>query len=83
MNISIQEKEDLLNRLEKSLDEVRPFLRKDGGDVKLLDVTDDLVVQIELIGTCKSCQMSSMTMKNGIEESIRRNIPAVREVVAV
>ena len=77
-------KEDLHERIEKALDSVRGYLRSDGGDVRVIQIReDDMVVELELLGNCESCSMSSMTMKAGIEEVIKRMVPEIRGVVAV
>jgi len=73
----------MLDRIEAALEKIRPFLLADGGNVKVLEITDDLVVKLELEGACETCPMSAMTMKAGIEEAIKRDIPEVRQVVAV
>lgn len=77
------EKEKLMSRIEETLNTVRPFLQADGGDVELLDIGEDMVVRLKLLGACSHCEISHMTMKAGIEESIRKAIPEVNEVVAV
>ena len=74
---------DLKQRIESALDTMRPFLQADGGDVQLLDVDEQMVVKLKLLGACSSCQMSHMTMKAGIEEGIKRAIPEISSVVAV
>ncbi len=79
----IQEKEELLIRIDKALDDVRPHLAVDGGNVELVDVTEDMVVQIKWMGNCESCNMSAMTMRAGIEQSIRSKIPNIKSVEAV
>ncbi len=76
-------KENLMSRIEATLETVRPFLQADGGDVELLDVSEDMVVKLKLLGACSNCDISHMTMKAGIEESIRKAIPEVSQVVAV
>ncbi len=81
--MSVENKEDLLRRIEEALDSVRPYLLADGGDVKLHELTDDMVVRLELVGSCQSCPMSAMTFKAGLEESIRRAVPEVVKVEAV
>jgi Fe-S cluster biogenesis protein NfuA len=81
--MSVENKEDLLRRIEEALDSVRPYLLADGGDVKLYDLTDDMVVRLELLGSCQSCPMSAMTFKAGLEESIRKAVPEVSKVEAV
>jgi Fe-S cluster biogenesis protein NfuA len=74
---------ELIDRIEKALDSIRPYLRTDGGDVKLLEVTDDMVAKIELLGACGACPMSSMTFKAGVEEAIKRAVPEVSSVEAI
>ena len=80
MNASNQE---LADKVEQALDEVRPYLETDGGNVRVLEVSDDHVVTLELLGACGSCPMSVMTMKAGIEETIKRQVPEIRDVRAV
>ena len=70
-------------RIEEALKSIRPYLEADGGNVELLDITEDNVVLVELQGACKSCSMSTMTMKAGIEETIKRAVPEVTKVEAV
>ena len=73
----------LIQRIEKALDDIRPYLETDGGDVKVLGVDDNNVVMLELLGSCGHCPMSIMTMKAGIEETIKRQVPEVTDVKAV
>ena len=73
----------MIEKIEKALEKIRPFLLEDGGDVRVLEVTDDLVVKLELLGACGTCPMSPMTMKAGVEEVIRREIPEIKGVEAV
>lgn len=73
----------LLERIELALDSIRPYLRTDGGDVKLLEVTEDMVAKIELLGACGACPMSTMTFKAGVEEAIKREVPEITAVEAV
>lgn len=70
-------------RIHKALDELRPFLEADGGDITLEELTQDGVAKVRLHGACSSCSMSPMTMKAGVEESIRRVAPEVKRVEAV
>jgi Fe-S cluster biogenesis protein NfuA len=74
---------DLISRVEDALQQIRPYLEADGGNVSLVEVTPENVVKLELHGACKSCSMSMMTMKAGIEESIRRSVPEIRSVEAI
>ena len=75
--------EELIKRVEESLGAIRPYLEADGGDVKVLEIVDGRKVVLELLGACSSCSMSSMTMKAGIEEAIKKAIPQIEEVEAV
>lgn len=74
---------DLTKRVEDALEQIRPYLQADGGNVSLVEITDDNVVRLELLGACKSCSMSMMTMKAGIEETVRRAVPEIKSVEAV
>jgi len=65
------------------LENIRPALQADGGDVELVEVTDDGVVKVRLVGACGHCPMSTMTLKMGIERTIKEKIPGVKEVVSV
>ncbi len=67
--------------VEAVLDLIRPSLQADGGDVKLVDVSDDGVVTVELQGACKGCPMSQITLANGVERILKDRIPAVKSVV--
>jgi len=69
--------------IESALDEIRPYLKADGGDISLIEVSDDLVVKVELLGACVGCPMSYQTMKNGIEQVVKKAVPGVKEVLAV
>lgn len=67
-------------RVEQALDTIRPYLEKDGGNVKIEEITDGNVVKLKLLGTCASCAMSIMTFKAGLEQAIKKAVP---EIVAV
>jgi len=69
-------------KVEEALGKVRPALQADGGDVELVEVTGD-VVKIRLTGACKGCPMSEMTLKMGIEKHLKKEIPELKEVIAV
>ena len=77
------EKARFLERIENALETVRPHLRVDGGNVEVVDLTDDMQVQIRWTGMCETCGMSAMTLRAGITEAIRGKIPEVREVVPI
>jgi Fe-S cluster biogenesis protein NfuA len=83
MNVLAHDSAELLERVERALDNIRPFLQFDNGDVRVLGITENMVVQVELLGACSTCRMSSMTMKAGVEEALRNAIPAISAVEAV
>jgi Fe-S cluster biogenesis protein NfuA len=70
-------------RVQKALDEVRPYLQADGGDVEFLNLTDDGIVELKLIGACGHCPMSTMTLRAGVERAILRSVPEVKRVEAI
>ncbi len=74
---------DLTKRVEEALELIRPYLQADRGDVTLIEITDDKIVRLELQGACKSCSMSMMTLKAGIEEAIKRAVPEIKAVEAI
>jgi Fe-S cluster biogenesis protein NfuA len=69
--------------VQQALEEIRPMLQADGGDVELVDVTEEGVVSVRLQGACKGCPMSQMTVKNGIERLLMERVEGVTEVVSV
>jgi Fe-S cluster biogenesis protein NfuA len=70
-------------KVESALNKIRPSLQADGGDVELIEVTPDGVVKVKLTGACGGCPMSQMTLKMGIENIIKQEVPEVKEVIAV
>jgi len=73
----------LLERVELALDSIRPYLLADGGNVSIEEITPDNVVKLKLLGSCGSCPMSIMTLKAGIEESIKKAVPEITSVEAI
>lgn len=73
----------MIEEIKKALDLIRPALQADGGDVELVEVTDDGIVKVHLQGACGSCPMSTMTLKMGIERTLKDKVPGVKEVVSV
>jgi Fe-S cluster biogenesis protein NfuA len=71
------------DRVEKALDKIRPMLMADGGNVDLVEVTNDGIVKLKLTGTCGCCPMSQMTLKNGIEKLLKQEVPEIKEVVSI
>lgn len=75
--------EQLQQKVEDALDTIRPYLEADGGNVEVVEITSDSVLKLALRGACRTCSMSKMTMRSGIEETIRRAVPEIREIVAI
>ncbi len=73
----------MIEEVKKVLDMIRPNLQADGGDVELLEVTEDGVVKVKLVGACGHCPMSTMTLKMGIERTLKEKVPGVKEVISV
>jgi Fe-S cluster biogenesis protein NfuA len=74
---------DIEARVETALDQLRPYLMADGGSVRLCRITADMVVELELLGACGTCPMSTMTLRAGIEQAIRRAVPEIARVEAI
>ena len=70
-------------QVETALEKIRPFLQRDGGDIQLIDVTDDGVVKVQLTGACQGCPMSQMTLKQGVERALMKEVPGVKEVQSI
>jgi Fe-S cluster biogenesis protein NfuA len=79
----LEDKTTLLARIEEALDTVRPHLVVDGGDVEVIDITDEMELQIKWVGMCENCSMSAFTLRAGIEDAVRRYVPQVKSVVAL
>ncbi len=78
-----EKKEALIERIEVALNTVRPYLAVDGGNIEVIDVTEEMVVQVKWLGNCKSCSMSTMTMRAGIEAAIIGKVPEITGVEAI
>ncbi|WP_111682328.1 NifU family protein [Winogradskyella tangerina] len=75
--------EELKLNVEKALDEIRPFLQSDGGDINLLSIDDDKLVKVQLVGACTSCSVNQMTLKSGVEMTIKKYAPQIERVINV
>lgn len=75
--------EELKLNVEKALDEIRPFLQSDGGDINLLSIDDGKLVKVQLTGACTSCSVNQMTLKSGVEMTIKKYAPQIERVVNV
>lgn len=71
------------DRIKKALDGIRPYLQADGGDVELVNISKEGIVQVKLMGACSSCPMSQMTLRAGVERALIREVPGIRRVEAV
>ncbi len=76
-------KEELITKVKNIIEQVRPYLQQDGGDINFIELTDDYVVNVELTGACGSCPYSTMTLKNGVESTIRKALPEIKAVEAI
>ncbi|MDL5045696.1 NifU family protein [Oscillatoria amoena NRMC-F 0135] len=74
---------DLTQRIEASLDSIRPYLEADGGNVKVNQVTNDHIVKLEFVGACGTCPMSTMTFKAGVEEAIKKAVPEIKGIEVI
>lgn len=74
---------NIIDKIEGALTKIRPYLEADGGDINLVEVTDKMVVKVKMIGACSNCNVSMMTLKNGVEVAIKRAVPEVIEVIDV
>lgn len=73
----------MLEKVKNVIDEIRPMLKVDGGDVELVEVTTDGLVKLKLLGACGHCPMSIMTLKMGIEKRLKEKVPEIKEVISV
>ncbi len=76
-------KVDLTEKINRSLEELRPFLLADGGDMELVNITDEGIAQVRLLGACSDCSISMMTIKAGLEEAVKKVAPEITGVEAV
>lgn len=72
--------QELVNKVEASLDNIRPYLEADGGNVEVVEITSDLTLKVRLIGACETCPMNITTMKAGIEKQIKKDVPEITNV---
>lgn len=77
------EKAHMLCQIELALDDIRPHLAVDGGDVSVVELTDEMTVVVRWLGACECCSMSNMTMKAGVEQAVKSRLPQIRSVIAL
>ncbi|MBC8755509.1 NifU family protein [Kordia sp. YSTF-M3] len=76
--------EEIKNNVQKALDEIRPFLQSDGGDIRLVGIeNDDTLVKVQLEGACVGCSVNQMTLKSGVEMTIKKHVPQIEKVISV
>ncbi len=75
--------EELKSTVEKALDEIRPFLQSDGGDISLVSIDDDKLVTVKLEGNCVGCSVNQMTLKSGVEMTIKKHAPQIEKVINI
>jgi Fe-S cluster biogenesis protein NfuA len=83
MSTYTTKEQELTQKIESSLDSIRPYLKADGGDVKVMNITPEHVVRLEFVGACSQCSMSTMTFKAGVEAAIRRDVPEIKGIEVV
>lgn len=75
--------QSLIEKVELAIDEIRPYLVADGGDIKVISIDNKNIVNLELLGSCETCPMSPMTLKAGVEETIKKQVPEINGINAV
>ena len=75
--------EELTLKVNEALQEIRPFLQNDGGDIALVSIEDDKIVNVQLMGACVDCSINQMTLKMGVEMTIKRHVPQIEKVVSI
>ena len=75
--------EQLIEKVEAALDEIRPFLQSDGGDITLVSIDDDKFVKVQLEGACVGCSVNQMTLKSGVEMTIKKYAPQIESVISI
>jgi len=75
--------DDIKTRVLTALEKVRPYLQSDGGDIELIEVTDDMTVKVRLTGACHGCPYSMQTLKSGVEQVIKKEVPEIQQVISV
>lgn len=76
-------KQELTDKVNAAIEQIRPFLHADGGDMELVEITSEMVVKVRLMGACSDCSMSVMTLKAGLEDAVRKMAPEIQRVEAV
>tara|TARA_B100000900_G_scaffold69115_2_gene54304 strand:- start:9132 stop:9389 length:258 start_codon:yes stop_codon:yes gene_type:complete len=80
---TLTKNKEVIQKIKNALEEIRPFLEADGGNINFVELTDNWIVKVELTGACSSCSISMMTLKNGVEVAIKNAVPQVKEVIEI
>jgi len=78
-----EKRAELTGKVENVIEQIRPYLQQDGGDIKFIEITDDNIVNVELQGACGTCPYSLMTLKNGVETAVKKAIPEIQSVESI
>jgi len=81
--MTASENKELIGKVKNVIDQIRPYLEADGGNIQFVNLTDDNVVNVKLQGACKSCPMSLMTLKSGVEDAMKKALPEIKSVEAI
>lgn len=81
--MTIENKLELTTKVQNVIEQIRPYLQADGGDIQFIELTDELAVKVELQGACGSCPYSLMTLKNGVEQAVIKAIPEIKSVDSI
>ncbi len=74
---------ELIEKVKNVIEQIRPYLQQDGGDINFVEITEDMIVNVELTGACGSCPYSTMTLKNGVETAVLKALPQIKSVEAI
>lgn len=77
------EKTELTEKVKNVIEQIRPYLQQDGGDIEFVEITSDKIVNVKLTGACGSCPYSTMTLKNGVETAVKKAVPEIESVEAI
>jgi Fe-S cluster biogenesis protein NfuA len=80
---TVEKENALLARVESALDSIRPYLKTDGGNVQVVELTNDMLLRLQFVGNCSNCSMSTMTFKAGVEEAVKRLVPEIKSIEVV
>jgi len=81
--MTIEEKIEMTTKVQNVIEQIRPYLQSDGGDIQFVDLTEDMIVRVELQGACGCCPHSMMTLKNGVEQAVVKAIPEIKSVESI